>query len=70
MKYDLAEGIVKEFLSLRPKMYSYITDNDYIYKKANDTKRCVRKHKLKFEEYKNCLENNEVNRNVIEKVEK
>ena len=50
-------------------MYSYITDNDYIYKKANDTKRCVRKHKPKFEDYKNCRENNGVNRNFIHKAE-
>ena len=67
MQYDFGEGIVKEFLSLRPKMYSYVTDNDYIDKMANDTKMCLRKHKL--ENYKNCLENNEVNRNFIEKVE-
>lgn len=69
MEYDLAEEIVKEFFQLRLKMYSYITDNDYIYKKANDTKRCVRKHKPKFEDYKNCRENNGVNRNFIQEAE-
>ena len=45
-----------EFASLRPKIYSYFTDNNDENKKAKSTKKCVMKKKLKFEDYKYCLE--------------
>ena len=38
------------------KTYSYLTDNNDEHKKAKDTKKCAIKRKLKFEDYKNCLE--------------
>ena len=54
---DLLPGkSMKEFDGLRGKAYSYLTNNNDEYKKSNDTKKCVINKKLKFEDYKNCLE--------------
>ena len=47
---------MKEFAALRAKTYSYLTGNNDEDKKAKGTKKCVIKRKLKFEDYKNCLE--------------
>ena len=47
---------MKEFIRLRANTYSYLKDNNDRDKKAKDTKKCVIKRKLKFEDYKNCLE--------------
>ena len=47
---------MKEFLRLRTKTYSYLTDSKDEDKKVKDTKECFIKRKLKFEDYKNCLE--------------
>ena len=41
---------------LRAKPYSYLTDESSEDKKVKGTKECVIKRKLKFENYKNCLE--------------
>lgn len=38
MKYELIWRIIKEFLPFKPKIYSYITDDDFVDKKANDKK--------------------------------
>ena len=58
MKDELGGGIITEFVALRPKAYSYIT-NDFIeMKKANGTKKCVVKKMLRFEDYKKCLFSN------------
>ena len=55
MKDELGGGIITEFVALRPKAYSYIT-NDFIeMKKAKGTKKYVVKKMLRFEEYKKCL---------------
>ena len=43
-------------VGLRVKTYSYLIDEDNEDKKAKGTKLCVIKRKLKFENYKNCLE--------------
>ena len=43
MKYELGGEIITEFIALRPKTYSYLTDNDKIDKKAKGTKKCVKK---------------------------
>ena len=56
MKDELGGKIMKEFLGLRTKTYNYLIDDDSENKKAKDTKRCVIKRKLKFKNYKNCLE--------------
>ena len=48
--------ILTEFHALRPEMCSYLTDDNDENKKSKDTKGCVIKRKLQFEDYKNCLE--------------
>ena len=47
---------MKEFVGLRSKTYSYFKGNNDKDKKAKDTKVRVIKRKLKFQDYKNCLE--------------
>ena len=49
---------------LRPKTYSYLIDDGSEDKKAKGTKKCVIKRKLKFENYKNCLEATQLDNNV------
>ena len=53
MKDKLGEQIMKEFVGLRAKTYSYLKDNNDEDKKA---KECFINVKIKFEDYKNCLE--------------
>ena len=55
MKDEIGGGIINEFVALRPKAYSYRTDDLVELKKAKGTKKCVIKNMLKFEDYKNCL---------------
>ena len=59
MKNELGGGIITEFVSLRPKTYSYMTDEFIEMKKAKGTKKCVIKKMLNFEDYKKCLFDNE-----------
>ena len=56
MKDELAGQMMKEFGGLRAKTYSYLKDNNGGDKKAKGTKKCVIKRKLKFQDYKICLE--------------
>ena len=56
MKDELGGKIMKKFVGLRAKTYSYLIDDGSENKKAKGTKKCVIKIKLKFENYKNCLE--------------
>ena len=60
MKDELGGEIITEFIALRPKTYSYLTDNDKIDKKAKGTKKCIIKKMIKFDDYKKCLLNDEV----------
>ena len=60
MKDELGGKIVTEFVALRPKTYSYLTDDCKEDKKAKGTKKCVIKRTLKFNNYKYCLLNNEI----------
>ena len=60
MKDELGGEIITEFITLRPKTYSYLTDNDKEDKKAKGTKKCVIKKMIKFNYYKKCLLNYEV----------
>ena len=55
MKDKLGGKIIIEFIALRLKTYSYLTDDDTVYKKAKGTKKCVIKRILKFNDYKDCL---------------
>ena len=43
-------------VALRPKTYSYLLDDSSKDEKVKGTKKCIIKTKLKFENYKNCLE--------------
>ena len=60
MKDELGGEIITEFTALRPKIYSYLTDNDKIDKKAKGTKKCVINKMIKFNDYKKYLLNREV----------
>ena len=60
MKDELGGRIIKKFVILRPKTYSYLTDDYKEDKKAKGTKKCVIKRMIKFNDYKNCLLNGEV----------
>ena len=59
MKNELGGGIITEFVALRPKTYSYTTNESIEMKKAKGTKKCIIKKMLKFEDYKKCLFGNE-----------
>ena len=52
IKDELGGGIITEFVALRPKAYSYKTNDNIELKKAKGTKQCVVKS---FNDYKNCL---------------
>ena len=54
MKDELGGKIMKEFISLRPKMYSYRVGSDEP-KKCKGIKKCVVKITISFEDYKRCL---------------
>ena len=60
MKDELGGEIITEFIALRPKTYSYLTDNYKIDKKAKGTKKCVIKKMIKFDDYKKCSLNDKV----------
>ena len=60
MKDELGGKIMTEFVALRPKTYSYLTDDCKEDKKAKGTKKCVIKRGLKFNDYKYCLLYNEI----------
>ena len=55
MKDELGGGIITEFVTLRPKAYSYITEDLVELKKAKGKKKCVVKNMLIFNDYKKCL---------------
>ena len=54
MKDELGGEIMKEFVSLRPKMYSYRVGNSEP-KKCKGIKKCVVKCTISFNDYKRCL---------------
>ena len=54
MKDELGGEIMKEFVSLRPKMYSYRVGNSEP-KKCKGIKKCVVKKTISFDDYKRCL---------------
>ena len=56
MKDELGGKIMITFAGLRAKTYSYLIDDSSKDKKAKSTKKPVIKRKLKFENYRNCLE--------------
>ena len=60
MKDELGGKIITEFVILRSKTYSFLTDDGKEDKKAKGTKKCVIKKMIKFNDYKKCLLNDEV----------
>ena len=60
MKDELGEKIIKEFVALRPKTYSYLRDDCKEDKQAKGTKKCVIKIELQSNNYKNCILNDKV----------
>ena len=60
MKDELGRKIITVFATLRPKTYSFLTDNGKEDKKAKGTKKCIIKKMIKFNDYKKCLLDDEV----------
>ena len=60
MKDELGGIIITEFVTLRSKTYSYLTNDCKEDKKAKRTKKCVIKRMIKFNDYENCLLKDEV----------
>ena len=56
MRDGLGGQTMTKFVGLRAITYSYLIDDGSEDKKAKGSKKCVIKRKLKFENYKNCLE--------------
>ena len=54
MKDELGGKIMREFISLWPKMYSYKVGNSEP-KKCKGIKKCVVKKTISFDDYKKCL---------------
>ena len=55
MKDELGGKIITEFVTLRPKTYSFLTDDGKGDKKAKGTKKCIIKNMIKFNDYKKCF---------------
>ena len=60
MKDELGEKIMTEFVALRPKAYPYLMDDGSNEEKPKGTKTLVIRERLKFNDYSNCLLNNEI----------
>ena len=60
MKDELGGKIITEFVTLRPKTYSFLTDDDKEDKKAKGTEKCIIKNEIKFNDYKKCLFSDEL----------
>ena len=56
MNDKLGGKIIKEFFGLTAKTCRYIKDNNIEVEKAKSTKKWVTPRKLKFQDFKNCLE--------------
>ena len=59
-KDELGGRIMKEFCTPRAKTYSYLMDDNSENKKSKGTKKCVIKRELMFENYKDCLFNDNI----------
>ena len=60
MKDELGGKIITEFITLRPKTYSFLADDGKEDKKAKGTKKCIIKKIIKFNDYKKCLLNGKI----------
>ena len=69
MKDELGGKIMAKFVELWAKTYSYLIDDGSEDKKGKTTIKCIIKRKLKFENYKSCLEATQLD-NEIKYLEK
>ena len=60
MKDKLGGKIMTKFFALRPKAYSYLTDDYKEDKKPKGATKCAIKRRLRFNAYKDCLLNNNI----------
>ena len=60
MKDELGGKIMTEFAAIRPKTYSYVMDDGNSDRKAKRKKIWAKKRRLKFNDFKDCLLNNEI----------
>ena len=56
LRNELGGEIMTKFVGLIAKTYSYFIDDSSEVNKAKGTKKCVIERKIKFENYKKCLE--------------
>ncbi|XP_015795544.1 uncharacterized protein LOC107371910 [Tetranychus urticae] len=61
LKDEMAGKDIEEFVALKPKLYA-IKVGDSIVKRAKGVQKSVLKKKINFDDYLNCLYNNEVER--------
>ena len=64
MKDKLGGKIMTIFFEVNAKTYSYLIDDSSEDKKVKGTNKCVIKRKLKFENYKNCLETTQLENKI------
>ena len=55
MKDELGGEIMKEFIGLRPKCYSYLTDDGKMIKKQKEQRNVWKKKEIMFNNYVECL---------------
>ena len=53
-----------KYVGLRGKTYSYLIDDGREDKKTKGTQKCVKKRKLKFENYRNYLEATQIDNKI------
>ena len=68
MKDELGGKTMTKFVALRAKTYSYLIDDSSEVKKAKDTKMCVIKRKLQFENIKTVQNQLNLRINYIAKI--
>ena len=64
MKNELDGKNMTNFLVLRSKTYSYLTNDSNGIKKAKDTKKSAIKQECKYEDYKNLQEVNQIENEI------
>ena len=64
MKDELGGKIMTKFIGLKAETYRYLIHEVREDKKAKVTKKCVIKRKVKFENYKKCLEANQLENKI------
>ena len=69
-KDELGGKIMKKFVGIRAKTYSYLIYDGSEDKKAKGRKKCIIKRKIKYENYKNCLEVTEKNEVSVDTLKK